>query len=47
MKADSVGRIAAALFDDKDEAALFGNRHVSTAKLGLVNRAVEQEKFVI
>ena len=47
MKADSVGRIAAALFDDKDEATLFGNRHISTAKLGLVNRAVEQEKFVI
>ncbi len=47
MKADSVGRIAAALFDDKEEATLFGNRCISTMKLGLVNRAVEKEKFVI
>jgi glycine/D-amino acid oxidase-like deaminating enzyme len=47
MKADSVGRIAAALFDDKEEATLFGNHSISTAKLGLVNRAVEKEKFVI
>ncbi len=47
MKADSVGRIAAALFDDKDEATLFGNHRISTTKLGLVSRAVEQEKFVI
>jgi FAD-dependent oxidoreductase domain-containing protein 1 len=47
MKADSVGRIAAALFDHKDEATLFGDRRISTAKVGLVNRAVEQEKFVI
>lgn len=47
MKADSVGRIAAALFDDKDEATLFGNHHISAAKLGLGNRAVEKEEFVI
>jgi glycine/D-amino acid oxidase-like deaminating enzyme len=47
MKADSVGRIAAALFDGKEEATLFGNRRISATKLGLVNRAVEQEKFVI
>jgi len=47
MKADSVGRIAAALFDDKEEATLFGNRRISTTKLGLVNRAVEKEQFVI
>lgn len=47
MKADSVGRIAAALFDDKDEATLLGNRRISTTKLGLVNRTVEKEKFVI
>ncbi len=47
MKADSVGRIAAALFDDKEEATLFGNRSISTTKLGLVDRAVEKEKFVI
>jgi hypothetical protein len=47
MKADSVGRIAAALFDDKDEATLFGNRRISTTKLGLGDRVVEKEKFVI
>jgi glycine/D-amino acid oxidase-like deaminating enzyme len=47
MKADSVGRIAAALFDDKEEATLFGNRRISTVKLGLVDRAVEKEQFVI
>jgi glycine/D-amino acid oxidase-like deaminating enzyme len=47
MKADSVGRIAAALFDDKDEATLFGNRNISIPQVGLVNRSVEQEKFVI
>jgi glycine/D-amino acid oxidase-like deaminating enzyme len=47
MKADAVGRIAAALLDGKDEATLFGNRKISTAQVGLVNRAVEPEKFVI
>ena len=47
MKADSVGRIAAALFDDRDEAKLYGKRSLSTAQVGLVNRAVEPEKFVI
>jgi glycine/D-amino acid oxidase-like deaminating enzyme len=47
MKADSVGRIAAALFDGKDEATLFGNCRISTEQIGLVNRGVEQEKFVI
>jgi len=47
MKADAVGRIAAALLDDKDEATIYGNRTISTAKVGLTNRAVEPEKFVI
>jgi glycine/D-amino acid oxidase-like deaminating enzyme len=47
MKADAVGRIAAALHDDKDEAKLYGEHHISTALIGLVNRSVEQEKFVI
>ena len=47
MKADSIGRIAAAVFDDKDEATLFGNRKIRTSRLGLVNRAVGKEEFVI
>jgi glycine/D-amino acid oxidase-like deaminating enzyme len=47
MKADAVGRIAAALQDDKEEATLYGNHRIPTAQVGLVNRRVEQEKFVI
>jgi glycine/D-amino acid oxidase-like deaminating enzyme len=47
MKADAVGRIAAALYDDKDEATLYGERRIPTAQIGLVDRRVEQEKFVI
>lgn len=47
MKADAVGRIAAALYDDKDEAKLYGKYRISTTQVGLVNRRVEQEKFVI
>jgi glycine/D-amino acid oxidase-like deaminating enzyme len=47
MKADSVGRIAAAVFDDKDEATLFGNRTIRPARIGLTNRSVGKEEFVI
>jgi len=47
MKADSVGRITAALYDKKYEAVLFGNRRVPTEKLGLTNRNLEPEQFVI
>jgi glycine/D-amino acid oxidase-like deaminating enzyme len=47
MKADAVGRIAAALHDHKEEAALYGNYNITTAQVGLANRRVEQEKFVI
>jgi glycine/D-amino acid oxidase-like deaminating enzyme len=47
MKADAIGRIAAALHDHKEEAALYGKHRIPTAQVGLVNRRVEQEKFVI
>jgi hypothetical protein len=47
MKADAIGRLAAAVYDNKSEAALFGNRTISTATLGLTNRNVGQEQFVI
>jgi glycine/D-amino acid oxidase-like deaminating enzyme len=47
MKADAVGRIAAALLDDKEEAELYGNKRISTFQVRLVNRRVEPEKFVI
>lgn len=47
MKADAVGRMAAALFEGKEEAKLFGDQTISTLRLGLTNRAVPTEKFVI
>ena len=47
MKADAVGRMAAALTEGKDEAKLFGDQRISTLQLGLTNRAVPREEFVI
>jgi FAD-dependent oxidoreductase domain-containing protein 1 len=47
MKADAVGRMAAAIFEGKQEARLYGGRRVSTLQLGLSNRTVPKEEFVI
>jgi len=47
MKADSVGRMVAALFDEKSEATLYGNRAISTSRLRLTNRDIAKEHFVI
>ena len=47
MKADSIGRLATAIYEGKKEAELFGNRTISTSRLGLTNRNVGQEQFVI
>ncbi len=47
MKADAVGRVAAAIFQGKDEANLFGERRMNTSQLGLTNRALTKEEFVI
>jgi glycine/D-amino acid oxidase-like deaminating enzyme len=47
MKADAVGRVATAIFDDKEEARLFGDRKLSTSRLGLADRSVGKEEFVI
>jgi len=47
MKADSIGRLAAAVYDGKQEATLFGNRTISTSRLGLTNRNVGHEQLVI
>jgi glycine/D-amino acid oxidase-like deaminating enzyme len=47
MKADAVGRMAAALTEGKGEAELFGGRRISTLRLGLTDRAVPREEFVI
>lgn len=47
MKADAVGRMAAAIFAEKEEAMLYGDRRISTNRLRLTNRAVGKEEFVI
>ena len=47
MKADAVGRMAAALTEGKEEAKLFGDQRISTLRLGLTNRVVPKEEFVI
>ena len=47
MKADAVGRMAAAITEGKQEAKLFGDQRISTLRLGLTNRAVPKEEFVI
>lgn len=47
MKADAVGRMAAALTEGKEEAKLYGDRRISTLRLGLTNRSVPKEEFVI
>ncbi len=47
MKADAVGRMAAAIFEGKEKAELFGDRTISTSQLGLTNRALPREEFVL
>jgi len=47
LKADAIGRIAAALFNDEDFALLHGDRKFKVSDLGLKNRNVEPEKLVI
>jgi glycine/D-amino acid oxidase-like deaminating enzyme len=47
MKADSIGRIAAALYDEKEFAFLHGDRKFKVSDLGLKKRCVEPEKLII
>jgi glycine/D-amino acid oxidase-like deaminating enzyme len=47
MKADAIGRIAAALYGGEEYASLYGNRKFKVSDLGLKNRHVEPEKLVI
>ncbi len=47
LKADSIGRIAASLYNEEDEALLYGNRKFRVSDLGLKKRSVEPEKLVI
>ena len=47
LKADAVGRVAAATFEGKGEATLFGDQKLKTEQLGLTDRAMAKEKFVL
>lgn len=47
MKADAIGRIAAAVYGDKEYARLYGGQKFRVRDLGLENRCVEPEKLVI
>jgi FAD-dependent oxidoreductase domain-containing protein 1 len=47
MKADAVGRIAAAAYAGKETAELFGGAKFRVSDLGLKNRKVEPERLVI
>lgn len=47
MKADALGRIAAALYAGEEDASLFGNRKFRISDLGLKNRRVQPEKLLI
>ena len=47
MKADAVGRMAAAIFEESEKAELFGDRTISATQLGLTNRALPKEEFVL
>lgn len=47
MKADAVGRIASALHDGKEHAMLYGNRKIEVRKMGVSERDVDPERFVL
>lgn len=47
MKADAIGRIAAAISLEEKTAYLYGERAFRSDRLSLTNRDVEQEEFVI
>lgn len=47
LKADAVGRIAAALYNDEEYALLYGDKKFRVSELGLKHRSVEPEKLVI
>jgi len=47
MKADAIGRIAAAAHAKKDIATLYGGKHFKVSRLGVETRNVEPEEFVI
>jgi glycine/D-amino acid oxidase-like deaminating enzyme len=47
MKADAVGRIAEALYRDQEYAELFGDVKFKVSRLGLAERDVDKEYFII
>jgi len=47
LKADAMGRIAAALYNGEEYALLYGGRKFKVSDLGLKNRNIEPEKLVI
>ena len=47
LKADAVGRIAAALYNDEEYALLYGDKKFRVSELGLKHRSVEPEKLLI
>lgn len=47
MKADAIGRIAAALYSGEEYALLYGDRNFKVSDLGIKSRHVEPEKLVI
>jgi glycine/D-amino acid oxidase-like deaminating enzyme len=47
LKADAIGRIAAALYNDEEYALLYGAKKFKASDLGLKNRNIESEKLVI
>jgi FAD-dependent oxidoreductase domain-containing protein 1 len=47
LKADSIGRIAAALYGGEENALLYGDRKFRVSDLGLKKRSVEPETLVI
>lgn len=47
MKADAVGRMVTALYNKKESADLYGGKEIDAARLGVSNRNVGIERFVL
>jgi glycine/D-amino acid oxidase-like deaminating enzyme len=47
MKADAVGRMVTALYNKKESADLYGGKKIEVARLGIGNRNVGIERFVL
>jgi len=47
MKADSIGRIAAALYKGEEYALLYGDREFKVSDLSIRDRKIEPEKLMI